>query len=155
LLKLCSFVEDGGFSAGMGIAYALGDPLRLIEDLQICAFEKTSLHVLTQCSGRPHVMVAVPRILNRLYGVIHAGTIAAPGLKGALARKAFAVKLANFKRDGSVHHALYDRLIMNKIKAVLGGRVQLIGVGAAPLSPDVLEFLQVRCHLLGWPMLIK
>jgi long-chain acyl-CoA synthetase len=149
LLSLRRFIEDGGFSAGMGIAYALGDPLRLIEDLQICESEQAAHNTLKRGLGRPHVMVAVPRILNRLYGVIHAGTIAAPGLKGALARKAFSVKLANFKRDGSVHHALYDRLIMNKIKAVLGGRVQLIGVGAAPLSPDVLEFLQVRCRLLG------
>jgi long-chain acyl-CoA synthetase len=89
-------------------------------------------------------MIAVPRILNRLYGVIHGQTVGASGVKGALARRAFSTKLANFKATGKVHHPLYDRLMMNKIKAVLGGRIKLIGTGSAPLSPDVLDFLQVR-----------
>jgi long-chain acyl-CoA synthetase len=33
--------------------------------------------------------------------------------------------------------------ILLKIQAVLGGQVQLIVTGSAPISPDVVEFLKV------------
>lgn len=38
---------------------------------------------------------------------------------------------------------MWDRLVFNKIKAKLGGRVRFMGSGASPLSPDVMEFLRV------------
>ncbi|GMP40292.1 hypothetical protein CsSME_00010793 [Camellia sinensis var. sinensis] len=38
---------------------------------------------------------------------------------------------------------MWDRLVFNKIKARLGGRVRFLGSGASPLSPDVMEFLRV------------
>lgn len=38
---------------------------------------------------------------------------------------------------------MWDRLVFNKIKDRLGGRVRLIVSGASPLSPDVLEFLRM------------
>lgn len=38
---------------------------------------------------------------------------------------------------------MWDRLVFNKIKARLGGRVRFIGSGASPLSPDVMEFLKM------------
>jgi hypothetical protein len=131
----------------MAIAYSLGDPLRLLEDMQLCTSHEACSVKIHSRTAKPTAMIAVPRILNRLYGVIHGQTVGASGVKGALARRAFSTKLANFKSNGRVHHPLYDRLMMNKIKAVLGGRIKLIGTGAAPLSPDVLDFLQVRLFL--------
>lgn len=38
---------------------------------------------------------------------------------------------------------MWDRLVFNKIKERLGGRVRITGSGASPLSPDVLEFLKM------------
>lgn len=38
---------------------------------------------------------------------------------------------------------MWDRLVFNKIKGKLGGRVRFMGSGASPLSPDVMEFLRV------------
>lgn len=38
---------------------------------------------------------------------------------------------------------MWDRLVFNKIKDKLGGRVRLLTSGASPLSPDVMEFLKM------------
>jgi len=38
---------------------------------------------------------------------------------------------------------MWDRLVFNKIKARLGGRVRLMSSGASPLSSDVMEFLRM------------
>ena len=38
---------------------------------------------------------------------------------------------------------IWDKLVFNKIKEKLGGRVRLMNSGASPISPDVLDFLKV------------
>lgn len=38
---------------------------------------------------------------------------------------------------------MWDRLVFNKIKDKLGGRVRFIVSGASPLSPDVMDFLKM------------
>lgn len=38
---------------------------------------------------------------------------------------------------------MWDRLVFNKIKAKLGGRVRFMASGASPLSPNVMEFLKI------------
>lgn len=38
---------------------------------------------------------------------------------------------------------MWDRLVFNKIKAKLGGRVRFMTSGASPLSPDVMDFLKM------------
>ncbi|KAK1316326.1 Long chain acyl-CoA synthetase 6, peroxisomal [Acorus calamus] len=45
--------------------------------------------------------------------------------------------------NGKNPSPMWDRLVFNKIKAKLGGRVRFMTSGASPLSPDVLDFLRV------------
>ena len=85
-------------------------------------------------------LVLTPR---RLYNTIKSQTIDAPGLKGALCRKAVATKIDNLRKYGTYEHALYDRLVFKKVKKALGGNVKLVGSGSAPIAPEVLEFLKV------------
>ena len=75
--------------------------------------------------------------------VIKASTIEATGLKGALARRAFSTKIENLRKDGSVTHAFWDRIMMKKIAAAVGGNIRFIGTGSAAVAPAVLEFLSV------------
>ena len=42
-----------------------------------------------------------------------------------------------------LNHALYDKMVFPKIRMMLGGNMRLIVTGAAPVSGDVLEFLQI------------
>ncbi|KAK6143915.1 hypothetical protein DH2020_024263 [Rehmannia glutinosa] len=52
--------------------------------------------------------------------------------------------------NGRKPSPMWDRLVFNKIKDKLGGRVRYMTSGASPLSPDVMEFLRVcfGCHVL-------
>ena len=109
------------------IGYSTGSPLRLIEDLQVL---------------KPTVIVSVPRVLNRIYQAI-AANLQAPGLKGALFRRGVAVKLERLKRTGDHTHPFWDKLVFNKVRAIIGGRVDVVLSGSAPLNPEVMELLGV------------
>lgn len=86
-------------AVGGQIGYTTGDPLLLLDDLKVL---------------QPHFMPSVPRVLNRLYqSAMSAGT--APGIKGALFRKAVATKLHNMRQNGQFTHAFYDRLVFKKV----------------------------------------
>ncbi|KAF9431843.1 hypothetical protein BGZ76_011633 [Entomortierella beljakovae] len=115
-------------SVGGKIGYFRGDILLLLEDV---------------AELRPTFFPAVPRLLNRIYAKLVASTIEAPGLVGALARRGVATKLANLAAGKGVHHALWDRLLFNKVKMALGGRVQAILTGSAPIAKEVLSFLRI------------
>ncbi|GAK67149.1 acetyl-CoA synthetase-like protein [Moesziomyces antarcticus] len=122
--RLCEIVA---VRTGGSIGYFCGDTTRLLEDMAIL---------------KPQMFPSVPRVLNRIAALVQAQA-AAPGLKGALLRKALAAKIANHDRDGTLTHALYDRLIFSKVQALLGGRVEYIVSGSAPIRGDVLKLLRV------------
>ncbi|EIW60496.1 acetyl-CoA synthetase-like protein [Trametes versicolor FP-101664 SS1] len=114
-------------AVGGQIGYTTGDPLLLLDDLKVL---------------QPHFMPSVPRVLNRLYqSAMSAGT--APGIKGALFRKAVATKLHNMRQNGQFTHAFYDRLVFKKLHNVLGGRIRMITTGSAPISANVMDFLKI------------
>ncbi|CDO70861.1 hypothetical protein BN946_scf184801.g54 [Trametes cinnabarina] len=121
IMELCSV------ATGKRIGYACGDPLRFLEDVQLL---------------KPHWIALVPRVLNRLYQAITAAGNA-PGLKGALFRRAVAVKLHNLRTNGRMTHALWDRLVFKKVSAVLGGRLAVLGSGSALLSANTVEFFKI------------
>lgn len=56
----------------------------------------------------PQLFASVPRVLNRVYQSIKAATVDAPGLKGKMARKAFADKVYNLKHHGTYNHAFCE-----------------------------------------------
>ncbi|KAF9092954.1 hypothetical protein BGX29_009889 [Mortierella sp. GBA35] len=121
-------MEIFAFSAGGRIGYSTGDQLRLLEDIG---------------QLKPTIFPAVPRLLNRVYAKVYAMTIEAPGLKGALARRGFATKLANLEAGNGFTHPLWDRILFSKIKQALGGNVRLMLTASAPIAAEILSFIRV------------
>jgi long-chain acyl-CoA synthetase len=112
---------------GGSIGYFTGDPLRLLDDVKAL---------------RPHLFPSVPRVLNKIYhGAMVAGNV--PSLRGAIFRKAVAVKLEKLHTTGDNTHAIWDKLIFRKIRAVLGGNLTQVTCGSAPISPEVMDFLKI------------
>jgi long-chain acyl-CoA synthetase len=139
-------LELNVIARGGSLGYWTGDPLRLMEDMQIL---------------KPNFFPAVPRILNRIYQAGMAATTL-PGIKGALFRRAVEAKVQRLRTTGVATHALWDRLVFRKVRgacvcrddifthlvdlqvaAVLGGEVRVIGSGSAPLSAAAIEFLRI------------
>ncbi|XP_058077617.1 long chain acyl-CoA synthetase 7, peroxisomal-like isoform X2 [Magnolia sinica] len=91
---------------------------------------------------RPTIFCSVPRLYNRIY----AGITNAVKTSGALRERLFTTAYNAKKQaimNGKNPSPMWDRLVFNKIKAKLGGRVRFMASGASPLSPDVMDFLMV------------
>ncbi|XP_058226133.1 long chain acyl-CoA synthetase 7, peroxisomal [Rhododendron vialii] len=112
---------------GVAVGFYQGDNLKLMDDL---------------AALRPTLFCSVPRLYNRIY----AGIINAVKSSGALRERLFNVAYHSKKQaimSDRRSSPMWDRLVFNKIKAKLGGRVRFMGSGASPLSPDVMEFLRI------------
>ena len=131
-LPLAHVFEQGMVSVmtvyGAKIGFYSGNVLKLTEDMQVL---------------KPTIFPSVPRLYNKIYGRIHDQVIKAEGLKGWMLKTAVDTKLQNLKAGYGFHHALWDRIIFNKMKAILGGKVRIMVTGSAPISGDVLDFLKI------------
>jgi long-chain acyl-CoA synthetase len=95
---------------------------------------------------RPTVLVAVPRIFNRIYDGVQAQMASQP----APIRRLFhsAVEIATRRAHGQAPNlveksmlALADRLIFAKVRARFGGRLKWVVSGSAALNKEVAEFI--------------
>jgi len=95
---------------------------------------------------RPTILIAVPRVFNRVYAAV----LAQMNGRAAPVRELFsrglraAVKRRQGKSLGVVEtaaFALADRVIFSKIRARLGGRLRYAISGAAALATEVAEFV--------------
>jgi len=90
---------------------------------------------------KPTMMCVVPLILDRIYKNI----IDSVNKKGANFQKAFEFfyryKLY-WTRNGQ-KTPMVDKMVFNKIKSLLGGRMRFAITGGAPLSPETHEFIRV------------
>ncbi|XP_024391453.1 long chain acyl-CoA synthetase 4 isoform X1 [Physcomitrium patens] len=94
---------------------------------------------------RPTLFVGVPRVFDRLTAAIQGRIAAASRTKSLLFNLAYSNKLwwmkNGYKQDKA--SPLFDKLVFNKVRMGLGGRVRLVISGAAPLAGHVEEFLRV------------
>ncbi|KAK2980893.1 hypothetical protein RJ640_011367 [Escallonia rubra] len=91
---------------------------------------------------RPTVFCSVPRLYNRIYAGIANAVKTSGVLRERLFNAAFNAKKQAIQ-SGKNPSPMWDRLVFNKIKEKLGGRVRYMVSGASPLSPDVMDFLRV------------
>lgn len=98
---------------------------------------------------RPTVMVSVPRLYEKIYAAAMYGLSQGPGLKrrlfhwsvGVGSRYQYALK----ERGSaawllSLQHKLADRLVLRKVRAVVGGPKNFFSAGGAPLAQAIEEF---------------
>ncbi len=117
---------------GAGAALALNDQIpQLVANLAV---------------ARPSVLVAVPRIFNRIYEGVNAQMREKPSWVRALFSRS--LEIAAQQRDGKSVSlwercllAVGDRLIFSKVRARFGGRLRFVVSGSAALSPVVARFI--------------
>ena len=98
---------------------------------------------------RPTVLLAVPRIFNRIYDGLQKRMAAEGGIKKVLfdAGMANEEKRRQLKRRGEssglieLKHAFYDKLVFSKVRERFGGRLKYAVSGGAALSPEVADFI--------------
>ena len=103
---------------------------------------------------RPTVVVAVPRVYEKVYGA----AVSAGGAKGMLVRWAREVGMAWASERLSGHiptlplrvaHRIANALVFSKIRAAMGGRIRFFVSGSAPLEPEIARFF----YAAGMPVL--
>lgn len=112
---------------GVAIGFYQGDNLKLMDDM---------------ATLRPTIFSSVPRLYNRIYSGIINAVKTSGGLRERLFNAAYNAKMQAIA-NGKNPSPMWDRLVFNKIKGKLGGRVRIMTSGASPLSPDVMEFLRI------------
>ncbi len=98
---------------------------------------------------RPHIMVSVPRVFEKIYTKVMDQVLSSPALR----RKIFFWALKVGKAYGALkiegkpvpaglglRQAIAAKLVFSKITAKTGGRVRFFVSGGAPLSKDIAEF---------------
>jgi len=102
---------------------------------------------------RPHVMVSVPRLFDKVYAKV----MGTPGFKGRLLRWASRVGAAVVDTRAAgrqlspwlgIQYRLADLLVFHKIRHLMGGRLRTMISGGAPLSATVGKFF----HAAGLPI---
>jgi long-chain acyl-CoA synthetase len=92
---------------------------------------------------KPHLMVSVPRVFEKIFNKVTGAT----GIKGALVGWAKRVgeaaadeRFAGREPSGGWPLRLADKLVFSKLRERTGGRIRLFVSGGAPLSADVAKF---------------
>jgi len=121
---------------GGELVFWRGDPKRIVAELSEAA---------------PTHFPSVPRIFEK----IHTAVLGGVEESGRLKRLVFAWAMAEGARArrgdrgplARRRHALADRLVLSKVRAAFGDRLQVALTGAAPIGADILEFFDA-CGVL-------
>ena len=98
---------------------------------------------------RPHIMVSVPRVFEKIYTKVMDQVLGSPALRRRIffwalriGKEAGALTLAKRPLPGWLRFrkAAAAKLVFSKIVARTGGRVRFFVSGGAPLSKDIAEF---------------
>ncbi|KAL1921580.1 uncharacterized protein VTP21DRAFT_11296 [Calcarisporiella thermophila] len=137
-LPLCHVFERSAMALmlyyGVQVGFYQGDTQKLLDDIGVL---------------KPTIFVSVPRLFNRIYDKVLAGVRAKSALAQFLFKHAFEAKKKGIA-SGRVDHWLWDWLVFSAVRSRLGGRCRFIVSGAAPISPDVKDFLRIcfSAHVL-------
>jgi len=95
---------------------------------------------------RPTVMVSAPRLYEKIYSAVHDKLDQAPPLRQKLFHWAVATgrEYASAKHGGGrlgvglrIKHALADKLVLHKIRDIVGGPKNFFSAGGAPMATEI------------------
>lgn len=107
--------------------------------------------------AKPSLFIGVPRVYEKLYERIKLAFENEKGAKKAIMQWAFSVgaKVTKIRQNGKnipfalqTQYNLAEKLVYSKLRARLGGEIEFMVSGAAPLSRDVAEFFHSAGLLL-------
>lgn len=99
---------------------------------------------------QPDIMTVVPRLLDKIYTKMHENANSASGVKWLIAKAAFYranQKDPNDNRKNFIDK-IFQKLVYSKLVDALGGKLQYLITGGAPLSMPVYRFF----HNVGIPL---
>ena len=138
---LARIAQIVALEVGATIVFWRGDPAKIVDELAE--------------SGPTH-FPTVPRVLEKIFTKIHSGVDEAPRARRAIFRWAISEggRMRARERAGTPpsplarrRHALADRLVLSKVRAVFGPRLEVVLTGAAPIGTEILEFFDA-CGVL-------
>lgn len=92
---------------------------------------------------KPTIFPSVPRLYNKIFGVIKGNMEGLTGCKRWLVSSGVNSKLTALRNNNTVTSGCWDKIVFKKMKAIMGGRVKIMITGSAPISSEVLEFLKI------------
>jgi long-chain acyl-CoA synthetase len=119
---------------GATLAFWQGDPALLLDDVR---------------DARPTHLPSVPRVFEKIHARATAGAEEMGGAKRALFSWALATGASMRAAERGAagpgvllrgRHAVADRLVLRKVRALFGPELRMAMTGAAPIATDVLEF---------------
>lgn len=119
-----------------------------------CYLSDTNLLKEALAEVKPNVMAAVPRVYEKIFSTVHDKVARAPfqrkviftwavnmGARMALARQECREPSWVLKKS----HALADKLVLSKLRAILGGNIKFMPCGGAKLDESIGRFF----HAIG------
>ncbi|HCJ98553.1 MAG TPA: long-chain fatty acid--CoA ligase [Serratia grimesii] len=102
-------------------------------------------------SVRPTLMCAVPRFYEKIFSAVHEKVARAPWLRRALFHWAIVCGERKFLQERAgkplgklfdLSHRWADKLVLSKLRGILGGRVRFLPAAGAKLDDNVILFFQ-------------
>ncbi|KAJ1719042.1 medium-chain fatty acid-CoA ligase faa2 [Coemansia erecta] len=117
------------------VGFFSGSTAKILEDMQVL---------------RPTVFLISPIILNRMYDRIAGATVGATGISGVLSRFGLKSKTKRISTGRGFRHALWDRLVFDKVASKFGGNIKLMVTGAMSLNPEMQDFFRaaLSCNVI-------
>ncbi|KXN74894.1 acetyl-CoA synthetase-like protein [Conidiobolus coronatus NRRL 28638] len=122
------FVQYQNLWCGAKVGFYSGDLSRLMEDAQLV---------------KPTLFPTIPRILNRIKDtIIQNYSKGEDDENSILFKLGLEAKLNLLKEEGVYVHDEWDKLIFRKISKILGGNIQIILTGSAPITEETKDFFR-------------
>lgn len=95
---------------------------------------------------KPTMLMIVPRLLNRIYAEANATISAKPWPVKNLIDSYYSKEYNKYYSTGNCTHDCSSGLFFGNLiplKKVLGGRLEFMLTGSAPIKPEVMDFFKV------------